>query len=290
MTTRRRTGTTALLTLTALAATATACGSSGSEENSLFASGRVSVGVKSDQPGTSKLDHYSPVGFDITLANRLLKKLGAEPDFGAVPSEDRSTVLKNKKKDLVIATFSITDERAAELDFVGPYATTSQGVMVRKDDHRIRKDEDLNGKTVCTWPGTTSAETLRTMASRVTVYEARDASSCIADLEKKKSADAVSTDQMILYGFTQEHPGLRVVPEVTIGRKNNYGIAMDKGHRDDCRKLLDALRDYLTGSDWAQDFAFTLHAIPGADPLWESNYKPRVDTLDAYSCRDKLAP
>ncbi|MCK7627761.1 transporter substrate-binding domain-containing protein [Streptomyces sp. RS10V-4] len=288
--TARRTGTAALLTLTALAATATACGSADSANTSLFASGRVSVGVKSDQPGTSKLDHYQPLGFDITLANRLLKKLGAEPDFGAVPSEDRSTVLTGKKKDLVIATFSITTERMADLDFVGPYATTNQGVMVRKNDPRITKPADLNGKYVCAWPGTTSADTLKKMSSSIKVYEAPDASSCIEDLEKRKTADAVSTDQMILYGFTQEHPDLRVVPHVTLGPLNRYGIAMDKGHRDDCRALLDALRDYLTGSDWSQDFAAALPAIPRADPLWESHYKPRVDTLDAYSCRDKPAP
>lgn len=265
---------------------ATACGAS--EPPSLFASGKVSVGAKNDQPGTGVVHNYKFSGFDVTVAQEILKSVGAEPDFGIVPSEDRSAVLTGKKKDLVAATFSITVDRMKTLDFAGPYASTYQGIMVRKNDHRFRKPEDLFGKSVCTWPGTTSATTLESPAySRIAVYERPDASSCIEDLKVKKVADAVSTDQMILYGFTQENPDLRVVPDITYGSANYYGIAMDKGHRKDCLKLRDALRDYVSGNDWSHDFSTALWSIPKADATWETDYKPRLETIDALSCRDQ---
>ncbi|MEU9119338.1 transporter substrate-binding domain-containing protein [Streptomyces sp. NPDC048506] len=265
---------------------ASACGSA--EPPSLFASGKVSVGAKNDQPGTGVVHTYKFSGFDITVAQQVLKAVGVEPDFGIVPSEDRGAVLVEKKKDLVVATFSITVDRMKELDFAGPYASTYQGIMVRKNDHRIRRPDDLFGKRVCTWPGTTSATTLQGPEySRIAVYERPDASSCIDDLKVKKVADAVSTDQMILYGFTQENPDLRVVPDITYGSANHYGIAMAKGHRADCLKLRDALRDYVRSNDWSHDFATSLWSVPKADPRWETDYKPRVETIDALSCRDQ---
>ncbi|MFI6770022.1 transporter substrate-binding domain-containing protein [Streptomyces sp. NPDC050355] len=265
---------------------ATACGASGPP--SLFESGKVSVGAKNDQPGTGVVHTYKFSGFDITVAQQILKAVGAEPDFGIVPSEDRSAVLTEKKKDLVVATFSITVERMKKLDFAGPYASTYQGIMVRKDDHRIRKPDDLFGKRVCTWPGTTSVTTLEgPQYSRIAVYERPDASSCIEDLKVKKVADAVSTDQMILYGFTQENPDLKVVPDLTYGSANHYGIAMNKGHRKDCLRLRDALRDYVGSNSWSHDFSTSLWSIPKSDATWETDYKPRVETLDALSCRDQ---
>ncbi|MFG2135380.1 transporter substrate-binding domain-containing protein [Streptomyces sp. NPDC048650] len=280
----RRAG--AVVALLALTALATACGAD--EPPSLFADGRVQVGTKNDQPGTAVVDNYKFSGFDTVVARQVLKGVGATPDFGIVPSEDRRAVLTDKTKDLVVATFSITVDRMKDLDFVGPYATTYQGVMVRRNDHEIKKPDDMVGKRVCTWPGTTSATTLEGPEyDRMVVYEQPDASTCIEDLKVKKVADAVSTDQMILYGFTQVNPDLKVVPDITYGSANQYGIAMAKGHRQDCRKLRDALRDYLGDNNWTQDFATSLPSIPKADPTWETNFKPRMETVDSLSCRDR---
>ncbi|WP_438486475.1 transporter substrate-binding domain-containing protein [Streptomyces sp. S186] len=284
--TTRLTGIAALLALAAF--TATACGTNAPP--SLFAKGQVSVGVKSDQPGTSYLDSYDFRGFDITVARQLLKKLHTEPNFTAVPSERRTTAVTEGRQDLVIATFSITDQRSRDVDFVGPYAITPQGVMVRKDDHRIRTLADLRGKSVCAWSGTTSGIALQKIPGLV--FSAKNtADGCVSALENHE-VDAVSTDTMILHGFTQskQYPNLKVVPGIDIDSTNRYGIAMQKGHREDCRKLRDALRDYLNSSDWKRDFTTELPAIPQADAHWEAHYKPSADDLDKYSCRDKSAP
>ncbi|MEU9112248.1 transporter substrate-binding domain-containing protein [Streptomyces sp. NPDC048483] len=274
----------ALLALAAL--TATACGAD--QPPSLFADGKVLVGTKNDQPGTAVVRNYKFSGFDTAVTRQVLKGVGATPDFGIVPSEDRRSVLTDKTKDLVVATYSITVDRMKDLDFAGPYATTYQGIMIRKNDHRIKKPDDVIGKRVCTWPGTTSVTTLESPAyDRIVVYEQPDASTCINDLKVKKTADAVSTDQMILYGFTQENPDLKVVPDITYGSANQYGIAMAKGHREDCLKLRNALRDYLADNAWSQDFATALPSIPKADANWETNFKPRPTTVDSLSCRDR---
>ncbi|MCB5908227.1 transporter substrate-binding domain-containing protein [Streptomyces pinistramenti] len=277
----------ALLALTALLAGACA----DPEPPSLFADGRVAVGVKNDQPGTGQETSYKFAGFDITVARQVLAGVHAEPDFSSVPSQDRSTVLTHHQKDLVIATYSITDERMKAVDFVGPYATTSQGVMIREDEAgTIRSRQDLKHKRVCTWEGTTSGKELDKPAyDDIEDYPQQDASLCIKDLEEGR-ADAVSTDQMILYGFTQEKDShLKVVPGILFGSSNEYGIAMAKGHRADCRRLRDALRAYITSTAWEQDFANSLPAIKEQEPHWQTDFKPSTESIDRLSCRDHPA-
>ncbi|MGW1836479.1 transporter substrate-binding domain-containing protein [Streptomyces sp. BBFR2] len=283
---RRALGGAALLILTAL--TASACADDPAP--SLLTQRSVSVGVKNDQPGTGEESSYKFAGFDITVARHLLEGVGAKADFSSVPSENRGQVITDGDKDLVAATYSITPSRMKNVDFIGPYATTSQGVMIRnKDARRIRKLEDLKGRAVCTWKGTTSFQELNKPAyGQISVYQVADASRCIADLREGR-ATAVSTDQMILYGFTQKYPGLQVVPGIVVGSPNDYGIAIAKKYRADCRKLSDKLRDYLNGTDWERDFDLSLPSITKSTQNWQTAFKPSADSVGQLSCRDAPA-
>ncbi|TSB22880.1 transporter substrate-binding domain-containing protein [Streptomyces benahoarensis] len=276
----------ALLTLTAL--TASACADD--RPPTLFDQRSVSVGVKNDQPGTGEEATYKFAGFDITVARHLLEGVGAKPHFNSVPSENRGQAIVDDQEDLVAATFSITPSRMKDVDFIGPYATTSQGVMIRdKDAGRIKKLEDLKGRAVCTWKGTTSFEELNKKAyGDISVYQVADASRCIADLRAGR-ATAVSTDQMILYGFTQKYAGLQVVPGIVVGSPNDYGIAIAKKYRADCRKLSDKLRDYLNGTDWERDFDLSLPSITKRVQNWQTEFKPSADSVGQLSCRDAPA-
>ncbi|GAA3165022.1 MULTISPECIES: transporter substrate-binding domain-containing protein [Streptomyces] len=273
----------ALLTLTA-----SACADD--RPPTLFDQRSVSVGVKNDQPGTGEEAAYKFAGFDITVARHLLEEVGAKPHFSSVPSENRGQAITEGDQDLVAATFSITPSRMKDIDFIGPYATTSQGVMIRnKDAGRIKKLEDLKGRAVCTWKGTTSFEEMNRQAYRdISVYQVADASRCIDDLRAGR-ATAVSTDQIILYGFTRKYRELQVVPGIVVGSPNDYGIAIAKKYRADCRKLSDKLRDYLNGSDWDRDFALALPKIPERVQNWQTEFKPSAESVGQLSCRDAPA-
>ncbi|MFF9477972.1 transporter substrate-binding domain-containing protein [Streptomyces sp. NPDC014733] len=276
----------ALLVLTAL--TASACADD--RPPTLLDQRSVSVGVKNDQPGTGEEAAYKFAGFDVTVARHLLEEVGAKGHFSSVPSENRSQVIVDGDQDLVAATFSITPTRMKDIDFIGPYATTSQGVMIRnKDAGRIKKLEDLKGRAVCTWKGAISFDELNKEAYRnISVYQVADASRCIDDLRAGR-ATAVSTDQMILYGFTQKYPELHVVPGIVVGSPNDYGIAIAKKYRADCRKLSDKLRDYLNGTDWERDFALSLPAIANHVQNWQTEFKPSAESVGQLSCRDAPA-
>ncbi|MER6009915.1 transporter substrate-binding domain-containing protein [Streptomyces bluensis] len=265
-----------------------------SSNESLFDDGKVHVGAKGDQPGTSFEPHDGEFnGFDITVARELLAAVQVDsPYFSGVLSKNRATALQDGAVDLVAATFSITAQRmkpreegGAGLDFVGPYASTQQGILVRAEDYgRYKNDDDLNGKLVCVWKGTTSAEELNSEAyDKVRVREEEDAAYCVRALQKKQ-VDAVSTDQLILYGFMDEYPGLRVVPGIKFGAPNDYGIAMAKGHREDCERLREALRTYVNSNDWERDFENNLPKVPKSE---RDEARPTAEEIDALSCRDR---
>ncbi|BBC34248.1 hypothetical protein SGFS_055420 [Streptomyces graminofaciens] len=265
-----------------------------SSEESMFDDGKVHVGAKSDQPGTSSSPHDGVYeGFDITVAKELLASVKVtSPYFSGVLSKNRGPALRNGDLDLVAATYSITaqrmkprDEGGEGLDFVGPYASTQQGILVREKDYgRYKDDSDLDGKLVCVWKGTTSAEELKKPAyDKIRLREEEDAKYCMKALLAKE-VDAVSTDQLILYGFMEAEPGLRVVPGIKFGEPNDYGIAMAKGHRADCERLRDTLRTYVAGNDWERDFENNLPKVPKAE---RDEARPTADEIDALSCRDK---
>ncbi len=261
-----------------------ACGGS---DPSMFQQKSIKVGTKNNQPGTSEEDaNHTWQGLDVLLAYQLTKKLGSTPYFSDVASEQRESALVNNADDLVIATYSITQPRTAQVDFAGPYAVTLQGFMIRAGETWLTKLDDLKGRTVCSWGGTTSFGELSTAAKikGFILVEKEDAEGCRQELvAQPPRVDAVSTDQLLLYGLTEGYPGLAVVPDVTIGSKNYYGIGIRKGRRGDCRKIRDFLRSYVTSSDWTRDFQTTLSAIsrPG-------DFRPDPADIDRMSCVDQI--
>ncbi|MFJ2090290.1 transporter substrate-binding domain-containing protein [Streptomyces sp. NPDC087901] len=252
------------------------------------------VGAKSDQPGTSFSPHDGEYnGFDIAVVGTLMNMLGYDtPRFSGVLSKNRARLLHDGDVQLVAATFSITPTRMAprskggdDLDFVGPYASTHQGFLVRANDRSIRNLGDLDGKVVCVWEGTTSANELSKAAYDKIVKRTEDDANYCVNALKEKEVDAVSTDQLILYGFMQANPSLKVVPGIKFGEPNDYGIAMAKGHRKDCVRLRDKLTEYVRqATSWERDFQNSLPAVPKAV---RDEAKPTESEISALSCVDE---
>ncbi|MFE3484508.1 MULTISPECIES: transporter substrate-binding domain-containing protein [Streptomyces] len=267
-----------------------------SEPSSLLAEGKIEIGSKGDQPGTSYSPHDGEFnGFDITVAREVLDRVGVKvksSDFEGVLSKNRARALHDGDVQLVAATYSITEQRMKPtseggdgLDFVGPYASTRQGVLVRTEEaKRYKNHSDLNGRLICVWEGTTSAAELKKPAySLIRTVDMTDAQECVKAL-KEKRVDALSTDQLILYGFMKDDPSITVAHDLTFGPFNDYGIAMAKGHREDCKKLQQALMDYAQSNDWDRDFQINLPLVPKKD---RDEARPTDDEIERSSCLDR---
>ncbi|QTE03082.1 transporter substrate-binding domain-containing protein [Streptomyces cyanogenus] len=256
---------------------------------------RITVATHNDLPGMSYSENYDRSGLDFLVFQHVKEELDPVPftEPVDVASGGRVTQLRKEKADMVIASFSITAERMKLIDFVGPYLKTRQGFLVGPDSADVQRLSDLRGTRICTWEGTTSKEALNDIKNTAHAEPVvlTDASDCIKQLLDHE-VQAVSTDQTILYGFAQhyEDDRLRVVPDVTIGVPQDYGIGLPKGYRKDCRKLKDWLKEYVGTSTWTRDVETSLPALTAADTGWISKHKPSDAEIEARSCRDSISP
>jgi polar amino acid transport system substrate-binding protein len=98
-------------------------------------------------------------GSDIETAALIAKDLGVELEVVPVTGPNRVPFLLTKKADLVIASFSITDERKKVIDYSEPYGVI-QVVVGGPSKTKVGSYGDLSGKTVAVTRGTTSDQEL----------------------------------------------------------------------------------------------------------------------------------
>ncbi|HEY3426727.1 MAG TPA: transporter substrate-binding domain-containing protein, partial [Negativicutes bacterium] len=114
--------------------------------------GVLKVGVKVDVPkfGFKNLQTGQVEGMEIDLTKAIAKKiLGDDKKFEVqgVTAKTRGPLLDNGEVDLVIATFTITEERKQSYNFSDPYFTDGVALMVKKSSG-IQSLKDLAGKKI----------------------------------------------------------------------------------------------------------------------------------------------
>ena len=220
-------------------------------------SGKIRIGIKFDQPGLGFKKSGTYVGFDVDVAKYVAKKLGYSEDeivWKEAPSKQREAMLQNGDVDMILATYSITDERKNAVSFAGPYFVAGQDLLVRKDDHSINGPEDLNGKRLCSVTGSTSAATVKEkFASEVQLMEQPGYAECATALFSG-IVDAVTTDDIILAGLASASRGkLRVVGKPFT--QEYYGVGIKKGDTALAKKINAAITEMIKDGSWERAIA-----------------------------------
>ena len=215
-------------------------------------SGKIRIGIKFDQPGLGFKKSGTYVGFDVDVAKYVAKKLGYSEDeivWKEAPSKQREAMLQNGDVEMILATYSITDERKNAVSFAGPYFVAGQDLLVRKDDHSINGPEDLNGKRLCSVTGSTSAATVKEkFASEVQLMEQPGYAECATALFSG-IVDAVTTDDIILAGLASASRGkLRVVGKPFT--QEYYGVGIKKGDTALAKKINAAITEMIKDGSW----------------------------------------
>jgi glutamate transport system substrate-binding protein len=233
--------------------------------------GRLTIGISFDQPGLGFFDGDTYSGFDVETAKYVAKALGV-PESGitwvqADPG-NRETLLTSGQADLVFSTYTITEDRKRVVDFAGPYFLAHQDLLVRRNETEITGPETLDGKDLCSVPGTTSAENvLRFYRGRIQLKEFPRFSDCVQALANSE-VDAVTTDDVILAGYAAE-PQYRGKLKV-VGRgfsDENYGVGVEKGNTAMVDQVNAALQQYVADGSWEAALRITVapsgYALPG---------------------------
>jgi putative glutamine transport system substrate-binding protein len=139
----------------------------GGEQKAIAKAGRIRVGVKSDVPGFGLLNAKGDYeGLEIEIARLVAREMlgsGSRAVFTTVSTRSRGPLLKSGEVDIVVATYTATDERKKEFNFTSPYYTDSVGILVKKDAG-ISGLADFAGKTVGVLQGATSRKALEDAA------------------------------------------------------------------------------------------------------------------------------
>jgi glutamate transport system substrate-binding protein len=273
----------ALAALAALALTGAACG--GDDEGDEFDSladqvaseKKIVVGIKYDQPGLGlKEADGSYSGFDVEMAKIVARELGVPEDgitFKETISANRESFIEQGQVDIVVATYSITDERKEKVAFAGPYFIAGQSLLVQSDNTDITGPESLNNnKKLCSVTGSTPAQKIKDeYAENVQLLEQPNYARCVEALLGGQ-VDAVTTDDIILAGFAAQNPGkLKVVGETFSEEK--YGIGLKKDDKETRDKINDAIQKSFDDGSWKAALDSTVgpsgYEIPAEPPALE---------------------
>lgn len=228
------------LTLIMGAGVLTGCGSDGQGEatgssgqiyrtvDEIKESGEIRIGVFSDKKPFGYVDEYGNYqGYDIYFAERIAQDLGVELEYVSTEPASRVEYLKTGKVDIILANFTVTDERAESVDFALPYMKVALGV-VSPDSSLITSPEQLNGKTLIVAKGTT-AETYFTEnypdVKLLKFDQYTEAYNALLD----GRGDALSTDNTEVLAWAIQNPGFSVGIE-SLGDIDTIAPAVSKGN------------------------------------------------------------
>ncbi|MBO4162053.1 MULTISPECIES: transporter substrate-binding domain-containing protein [Micromonospora] len=264
-------------------------------ESHIDGQAKIKIGVATTEPLMGELRNGKHSGFDVEIARYVASYLGYEGDqrieWVSVTTEDRIPALQGGVVDLVVSSFSITEEREKLVSFAGPYFVTTQEVMVptRLRD-KIRTIEDLREPAykVCTSGGsTTEAELAKHDVKVLVVKEVGD---CVKGIREGRY-DAVSSDETILAGFLSLYPTEFEIVDMPFGTSELLGIGVPIG--DPALRDLVAFalqKSYLQGRNGISSPWITAYTRSLAPYLKAEKAQPQPLNVPALVDFDDKAP
>jgi glutamate transport system substrate-binding protein len=236
--------------------------------------GVIKVGTKYDQPlfGLKNPTNDEIEGFDVEIAKLIAEGIFGDGNaegkvqFTETPSKVREARIKQGAVDMVVATYTINDERKQQVAFAGPYYVAGQDIMVRADDDSITGVQDLNGKKVCSAQGSTSIDNIREQAPQADLGITFDVYSLCAEALADGRVDAVSTDNVILLGLIDaaDPDTFKLVGNPFT--EEPYGIGVKKDDTAFRNFINDRLEEIEADGRWAEAFESTVGTVEEETP------------------------
>ena len=230
--------------------------------------GKLIVAEALDAPLLSQQNPSNPdevTGFDADLAKLLAVYILGKPEVEIVPpaTETREALLANGTVDVVFNTYTITEERAQQVTFAGPYFSSGLAVAVKTGNTDIKGIDDLGGKTVIVGANTPAVTEVPKRQPTANVISFGTDPQAVTALVQGRG-DAYVQDLTLLASDAEANSQLTVVgnPFTT----EPYGIGLARGDDDFKKFVNDWLTKIQDGGQWAQAWKNSLGTVVDSAP------------------------
>lgn len=203
-------------------------------------SGTINIGVFSDKSPFGYVDENGEYqGYDVYFGNRIGEDLGVKINYVSTEAANRIEYLQTGKVDIILANFTVTEERAQEVDFALPYMNVALGVV--SPDSRVITDLSQIGAEdeVIVISGTT-AETYLEKNNPEIKLQKYDAYAEAKTAFENGNGVAWANDNTEVIAYAIENPGFTVgIP--SLGSADTIAAAVTKGNAS----LLNWLNDEI---------------------------------------------
>jgi polar amino acid transport system substrate-binding protein len=204
--------------------------------------GTIKIGIFGDKPPFGFVDaNGKNQGFDVHIAKRFVKDLlgdESKVEFVLLEPASRVEYLQTNKVDIVLANFTVTEERKQKVDFANPYMKVSLGV-VSPTNAAITSVDQLKGKKLIIIKGTTAETYFAKNHPEVEQLKFDQITQAFEALKDKRGV-ALSQDNTLLFAWAKANAGFTVgIP--ALGGLDTIAPAVKKGNKE----LLDWINQEL---------------------------------------------
>ena len=227
-------------------------------------SGTINIGVFSDKSPFGYVDENGEyAGYDVYLAEKIGEDLGVDINYVSTEAANRIEYLQTGKVDIILANFTVTEERAQEVDFALPYMNVALGV-VSPDGAVIESLDDLGADDEVIVISGTTAETYLAKNYPDIKLQKYDAYAEAKTAFENGNGVAWANDNTEVIAFASENEGYTVgIP--SLGDQDTIAPAVTKGNETLLTWLNDELVSLGSENFFHADYEATLLDTYGAD-------------------------
>ena len=227
-------------------------------------SGTINIGVFSDKSPFGYVDEYGEYqGYDVYFAQRLAEDLGVEINYISTEAANRIEYLQTGKVDIILANFTVTEERAQEVDFALPYMNVALGI-VSPDDRVIRDLSELGAEDRVIVISGTTAETYLVKNNPEILLQKFDTYAAAKSAFENGTGACWANDNTEVIAFAIENEGYTVGIE-SLGSADTIAPAVTKGNESLLNWLNDEIKALGEEKFFHADYEATLADTYGLD-------------------------
>ena len=228
------------------------------------ASGTINIGVFSDKNPFGYVDENGEYqGYDVYFGNRLGEDLGVEINYVSTEAANRIEYLQTGKVDVILANFTVTPERAEEVDFALPYMNVALGV-ISPDSAVVTTLDNWNADDQMIVISGTTAETYLTKEYPDIPLQKYDSYATAKNALENGNGVAWANDNTEVIAFANQNPGY-TVGIASLGSQDTIAPAVSQGNTTVLDWLNEEIRKLGEDNFFHKDYEATLVDTYGID-------------------------